>query len=432
MRVYIVHNSFIISPLEAPARDMWLLDRTLGETMERELLSAGLAIEKAASLEEAEERARRETDGAFILYDSVACSRIVLRRFIRAAPRRRGPVSLVCALPQSYSINYLSWVDGLDRAHAPSSAKECWTAPFYFVRGKQSAERAEPLVLPYKERVIHYSVPVGLMGHKDEVYAITDSYLCNVNHWLHIHRVNMAALAAYWFDRLRSGMWAGGILWYAWRALLGFPWIGGRLTEHIRSVSVRSHVHHSAHIELSAVQKGATIGPHAVISKSFISEGAYIMDGAQVNGSVIGRGAVVGRNAIVFSSVVYPAALAAQFLMQGSVLGENSCALSNSGFTDINFSKNVRVAHRGRYVDIGTPYLGVCMGPGARVSARVWVASGREVPKEALLVMPPSIIAQRFEKIRPGEPAVVKDGIAVPLDAPDFKRKGKRSKKKSR
>jgi acetyltransferase-like isoleucine patch superfamily enzyme len=400
--------------------------------MERELLSAGLTIEKAASMEEAEERAGREADGAFILHDSVACSRIVLRRFIRAALKRRGPVSLVCSLPQSYAINYLSWVDGLARAVDSSSSKECWTASFYFMRGKQSADHAEPLVLPYKEHVIHYTVPAGLLGQTDEVYAISDSYLCNVNHWVHVHRVNMAALASYWFDRLRSGMWAGGYLWYAWRALLGFPWLGGRLIENIRSVSLRSHVHHSAHIELSVVQKGATIGPRAIISKSFVSEGANIMDGAQVNGSVIGRGAVVGRNSIVFSSVVYPGALASQFLMQGSVLGENSCALTNSGFQDINFSRNVRVAHRGRHVDIGTPYLGVCVGPEARVSAGVWVASGREVPPGALLVMPPSTIAQRFDAIQPGKPAVIKDGTVVQFVADDKKKKRKNGKKTRR
>jgi acetyltransferase-like isoleucine patch superfamily enzyme len=423
-----VHNPFIISPLEAPARDMWLLDRTLGETMERELLSAGLIIEKTASMAEAEDRAGREVDGAFILYDSVACSRVVIRRFIRSALKRRGPVSLVCSLPQSFAINYLSRVNGLDPAEGSSSSKECWTAPFYFVRGKQSTDNAEPLVLPYKERVIHYSVPPGLLGHKDEVFAISDSYLCNVNHWIHIHRINMAAFAAYWFDRLRSGLWVGGVLWYAWRGLVGFPWIGGRLIESLRSVSVRSQVHHSAHIELSVVQKGAIIGPHAIISKSFVSEGAYIMDGAQVNGSVIGRGAVVGKNSIVFVSVVYPGALASQLLMQGSVLGENSCALTNSGFTDINFTRNVRVAHRGGYADIGTPYLGVCVGPEARISAGVWVASGREVPKGALLVMPPTVIAQRFDEIQPGEPAIIRDGRVVPLDTADSDGKGKGGK----
>jgi Nucleoside-diphosphate-sugar pyrophosphorylase involved in lipopolysaccharide biosynthesis/translation initiation factor 2B, gamma/epsilon subunits (eIF-2Bgamma/eIF-2Bepsilon) len=297
------------------------------------------------------------------------------------------------------------------------------------VRGKSSIDHAEPLVLPYKERVIRYSIPPGLLGQKEEVYSISDSYLCNVNHWIHIHRVNMAALAAYWFDRLRSGRWVGGVSWYAWRALMGFPWTGGRMIESLRSVIFRSQVNHSAHIELSVIQKGAIIGPHAIISKSFISEGAYIMDGAQVNGSVIGAGAVVGRNAIVFSSVVYPGALASQLLMQGSVLGENSCALTNSAFFDMNFSRNIRVAHRGRYVDIGSPYLGVCVGPEARVAAGVWVASGREVPKGALLVMPPSGIAQRIGGIQPGEPAIVRDGTVVSLDKykPDIQ--GRDSKK---
>ncbi len=416
MKVFIVHNATIISPLDAPAGSAWVLGRTLGESIERECSSNGFTIERTGSLKEAEEMARRESCGAFVVADSVACSRSVLRRFVRLAQKRRGPVSVVAALPKALNTNYTSVVDGLDPAVTSSPRQEVWTAPFYFLRGNSSAADAEPLVLPYKEYVIHYALPRGLLKQPEGMLALSDSYLCNINHWIHIHRVNMEALAALWFDRLYSGWWLSGVSWYAWRALRGFPWMGGRLFESLKSVSMRAHIHHSAYIELSVIQKGVTIAPRAIVSKSFIAEGATIMEGAQVTGSVIGEGAVVGRNAVVISSVVYPGALAAQFLMQGSLLGEEACALTNSAFFDINFNKNIRVAHRGRYVDIGSPYLGVCVGPRARVSAGVFVAHGREIPAGALLVKPPDEIANRIGEIRPDEPAAVSGGTVVSLN----------------
>jgi hypothetical protein len=110
---------------------------------------------------------------------------------------------------------------------------------------------------------------------------------------------------------------------------------------------------------------------------------------------------------------VYPEAFAAQFLMQASVLGRRACAFSNSAFFDLNFSRSVRVAHRGGYADAGTQFLGVCLGPEARVSAGVWIASGREVPSKALLIMPHSGIVQRLDGLPPNIAHTVHNGGLV-------------------
>src|SRR5450432_758620 len=104
----------MVSPLEAPARDAWVLDRTLGETMGRDLAAAGLETVQVATLDEAEGRARQEEAGAFVILDSVIGSPVVLRRFVRAALARRGPCALVCALPRGVAIDLLSHVEGLE------------------------------------------------------------------------------------------------------------------------------------------------------------------------------------------------------------------------------------------------------------------------------------------------------------------------------
>lgn len=419
MLVILVHIPTLISPLDAAARDTWLLDRTLGQWMESELVLAGLRIERAESFAKAEAQAQKESQGAFILADSVACSRIVLRRFVKSARKVSGPTALICALPRAKATDAISYVDGLDPAGGSAPDHHAWTAPFYFVRGGVPVAQAQPLILPYWEHIMGFPLPPGMLGRKESSYAFSNSYLCNVSHWVHVQRVNTSAMFSWWYDKLRGGFWLGGVSWFALRALLGFPWTGGRLTEALNAISWGAQCHHSATIELSVVQKGAKIGPQAIIRGSFIAAGARVANGARVINSVIGTDAFVAMNSSVFASVVYPGALAAQLLMQGSVLGYNSCAFTNSGFQDINFMKNVHVPHRGRYVDCGLPCLGVCIGPHARVSAGVWVASGREIPSGTLLVKPNSEVACRVDDaVRPGEPAMVQNGIVVPFRKP--------------
>jgi hypothetical protein len=133
---------------------------------------------------------------------------------------------------------------------------------------------------------------------------------------------------------------------------------------------------------------------------------------------VIGKGALVAPNSIVNLSVVYPGAMAGQYLMQASVLGRKASAFSNSNFYDLNFSRNIRVAHQGKIVDSGTQMLGVCVGPEARVAAGVWVASGREIPARSLLIKPPGEVATNIGAPPEGEPHVVVSGDVVPLAKP--------------
>lgn len=415
MRLFLVHNPALVSPLEAPARDAWLLDSTLGRFMEREFDRLGLTIERVSTVTEAEERCRKEADGAFVTFDSTVCSRLLVERFVRAARRRRGPACLVCALPRGNAIDEMALLDGLEEDVHPSSGEPTWRAPLYFLRGAGSLASPEPVVLPYEEDPFIIKMPVGYTGKPEEAHWLTESYACNVCHWLHVHRLNMAAMTSWWWNRLRSGYWIGGLAWAAWRVLSGFPWTGGRLLEGIRSVSLRASIHRSTCLQLAVVKKGASIGPFCFLQNAYVGEGATIESGATVINSVIADGAFVGRDCAICSSVVYPRAFAGQFLMQASLLGEDACAFTNSGFFDLNLKKNARVLHRGKYVDAGSQFVGVCMGPRSRVAAGVWVASGREIPQGALLVKDPADTASDMERVAPDGPSIIRNGAVIPL-----------------
>jgi acetyltransferase-like isoleucine patch superfamily enzyme len=414
VRVFLSPGPAVLSPFDAPARDTWVLDRTLGETMAQDLAAAGLEVVPVSSLAEAEERARQEADGAFVLLDSVLCSPTVIQRFLQVARARTGSVALVCALPRAIGTDSLSHVEGLEPCGPPGAS--AWKAPFYFLRGAGSLASAEPVVQPYRETLLRFPIPYGILGRAGEELSIGlgESYMCSVSHWVHVLRINTAAMGGWWVKRLRIG-YVFGAVWLFWRFLLGFPWWGGRLFGAIRGVSRGAKVHHTAVAELSVVKKGASVGAHASVRNSFIDEDAVIGEGARVSGSVIGKGAFVAPNSVVNLSVVYPGAMAGQLLMQVSVLGREAAAFTNSNFFDLNFARNIRVKHRGRVVDSGTQMLGVCVGPRARVAAGIWVASGREIPAGALLVKPPGEIAANIGHPPAGDAHIVVDGNVVPI-----------------
>ena len=373
-----------VSPLGAPARDARVLDSTVGETMSRRFARAGLSAVRVASRAEGEDRARREPGGAFVTADAVLASRRVLEGFVRAAPRSTGETTLVCALPRAAGTDRLSHVGGLEACDTTEG--RAWTAPLYFLRGGVALAQATSLVLPYRERTLRYPMPPAILGEPAELLVgASDSVLCRVGHWVHVLRINTAAIADWWFEHVRRGVVVGPG-WMLVRALAGFPWVGGRFLGSMRHVEAGARVHHTANIELSVVQRGARVGAHAVVRNAFIGADAHVGDGACVVGSVVGRGAFVGAHAAVSGSVLYPGAMAGQALMQASLLGENAGAFTNSAFFDVNFARNVRVVTRDGLADSGSRILGVCLGPRARVAAGVWVASGREIPAGALLI----------------------------------------------
>jgi hypothetical protein len=233
-----------------------------------------------------------------------------------------------------------------------------------------------------------------MLGHAEESYGATDTYLVRVDHWSHVLRLNLAGIIGGWFERWQRPL---GKAWFLLRALLGFPWRRGRLAESIRLVSRKAKVHHSAHVELSIVEEGAEIGPHAIVKNSYIARGARIDDGAIVNACVVGAGAFVANASTIFSCVICPGAFAAQQKMQFSVLGDGSVAFTGSYFYDLNFDRNVHVLHRGQVVDSGSRFLSVCLGPRARIAGGVWIAGGREVPAGALIVQPPDQVLQKID-----------------------------------
>jgi hypothetical protein len=380
---FLVRETATIPPLGHPAAETWLLDGTLHQRMVAALERAGLTVVRVDSLAEAEAATEKTASGAIVALDSVAFSTTVLKHLLVSLGGEGGRRAVQAALPDGVSTRRFARLEGLTPVTVDGAAG--FAAPMWALAPGARTAEARPQLLPFKEQVQKVPMPVGMIGLADFEIGVSDTYLVRVDHWAHVMWLNQSAMIGSWSD-----LWnrAGGRLWLIWRALLGFPWVNGRLGASIRRVHPKAKVHHRAFIDGSVIEEGAEIGANAIVRLSWIGKGARVEDGAVVSASVLGPGASVASGSTVTAAVLYPRAFAAQHKMQLCVFGEAAVAFTGSYFYDINFQRNVQVAHRGKIADSGERFLSVCLGPWSRIAGGVWIGGGREVPAGALVVQP--------------------------------------------
>jgi carbonic anhydrase/acetyltransferase-like protein (isoleucine patch superfamily) len=389
---FLVLDPAAIPPLDAPGGDAWLLDRTVRQHSRDQLVAAGLAVETVASMAEAEAMAATRSHRSIIVLDSVAFSPELLRRFLRLARASAAP-AIAAALPVAVTTERLAHIDGLDAVRI--DGEPAFTAPIYAVAPGAKVADARPTLVPFQERVAKLPLPIGMLGVDSLPIGLSNVWMCRVDHWVHIQRINVLAAISAWSELGRS---TSGKLWFGWRLVRGFPWTRGRLTASINRIHRTAKVHYTAHVELSVIEAGAEIGPRAIVCNSWVGKGARIAAGAHVNSCVLGPGAMIADLSAVTAAVLYPRAFTGQSKVQLCVLGEGATTLTGVFFYDVNFHQNIRVKHRGRLVDSGEQFGGVCVGPWARVAGSVWVASGREIPARSLVVQDPNDVLSMMDE----------------------------------
>jgi hypothetical protein len=246
-----------------------------------------------------------------------------------------------------------------------------------------------------------------------------------VDHWSHIVRANHLALAAR-MEVAREDWEQAGVFGKAWR-LLCILWrarslngwkIAASLTERGKDVKV----HPTAVVEFSVLQEGCDIGPHAVIRGSVIGKGAKVDAHANVNASVVDAGAKVGRYGFLNLCTVYPGAFVSSGDgFQASVFGRESFMAWGSTVMDLSFGASIKVERSGvgtERIESGHHFLGAAIGHRAVVGHGVKVRYGASIPNDAMLVDDSDQLREWGAETIDG-PAVIRDGLAVPLKPQD-------------
>lgn len=400
MKAFRIPTGRVLAPFGDPIGEARVLDRPLAQVQDAALAAAGLQRVDAPPAGE-----------PFLVFTDRLWFTADLARRVAAA----GPGRLQVAHP-GWSEAY----EGLQQLAAPG----------VYDIGVHPAAQSPDLrggfpALP--ERV----VDLGLEEHKlenlhqamafaaDRPLLVGPALLHQIDHWSHLLRANLLALAARGAAAKQDWDQAPG--WKKLLQFLGFllkvrPTSRADVLAGLTEKGKRVRVHPTATVELCHLEDDVEIGPYAVVRGSWLGRGAKVEEFCSVNLAVLGEGAKLGRYGMLNLSVVYPGA----FVSKGN--GYQACVVGRDAFLawgvtalDLSFGGHVQVEVEGQLVDSGQHFLGVCVGHRARVGHAVRLNYGATLPNEAFLVGPSHDLLRRWGDAPAGEILRVEQGRAVPV-----------------
>ena len=170
-----------------------------------------------------------------------------------------------------------------------------------------------------------------------------------LDHWVHILWVNQIAggLVA-----LSTPKWLW-VLRAVWAILRTFSFNKWKILSAMNVIGKGCDIHPTAVIEGSTLGKNVTVGPYARVLMSHLDDGAVVMAGAQVEFATIGAKSMVSEHSVLRFSVLYPEAVASQYLMQQCVLGRGTVTTGGAFTMDLNFDHEIRVPLDGKLHSTG-------------------------------------------------------------------------------
>ena len=217
--------------------------------------------------------------------------------------------------------------------------------------------------------------------------VLSDGVLVSTHHWSGLLWANLLNLG--------PGIWQaliGSPLNVLWK--LPLAWVQKRsldpmvLAGAMNRIGKGVRIHPSAVVEGCWLKDGVQVGPGAVVRGCILGEGARVEDQALANFSVLGSGAVVQRRGWIQYGLLHEGA-AVGGAMQMGVLGPHASFKAGSYLMDQNIDNDVHVSRAGELMPVPLGLAGVGVGARTLVASGVWVAPGRSLGPD-LVILPPS------------------------------------------
>lgn len=383
--VHVVATGRRIAPFDDPVADVPIANRPLSAWQDEMLVG----FTRIAAIEAP----------CLVVPDTLFTTPEVLTRFVERAGGRDAVLVLAASRFARATAHVQPGVQPIEGGHRFSEVRFVATGapPVDVVIDPE--EEVFPMALP---AVFGGPVEVGLPRHP----------VMTLHHWVHVLWANQAAGS---LEVRRVPRWRGllRVLWAVIRARSIDKW---RVLARLNTIGRGCDIHPTAVIEGSTLGDRVTVGPHARIVFSRVGDGATVMSGAEVEASTLGEGSTVAQNSGVRLCVLYPEAFASQVLMQACVLGRRVLTTPGSFSIDLNLDQDVRVPLDGVLHSTGTRFLGSAFGHRARVGTGIWLASGRSIPNDALVIKDPSDVVQRIPEVAPDGPLVNRGGTLERLN----------------
>lgn len=393
-RVYVQPTGRRIAPFDDPVSEVPVANRPLGAWLDDALAGAGLT--RIDALE----------PPCLVVPDTLFTTAGALRAFVDGAAGRDAVLGLtdsvfgerttpvqpgVARIPDGWRFDAVRFVSGRDE-----EAVVVWVDP-------EEERHALELPRPFRE------------PGRDEI-SLPRHPVMTVHHWVHVLWANQAAGAAEARARPRWQL-LFQVLWALARTVLALQWPDKwRILGRMNRIGRGCDIHPTAVVEGSTLADGVTVGPHARVLFSRLGEGATVMPGALVELSTLGARAAVAQYSAVRLCVLHDDAFCSQQMMQASVVGRDVLTTVASYCIDLNLERTVRVPLDGAMHDTGTRFLGSAIGHRSVLGTGVWVASGRAIPNDTVLVKDPGEVLARPEPL--DGPATIRDGRMVDPSTP--------------
>lgn len=249
----------------------------------------------------------------------------------------------------------------------------------------EALEQAAGLDVEATTHEVSTTVDSGMEGAQDTALSITIASVAAapVGHWVELGRTNLLAIGT----RILGAGPVRGVLTLLWAALRAMSLNPFKILQKTTRRGKNCWIHPQAVVE------GCVLGDNVKVDACAVLRGCVLGDNVKVGAcavaeySVLGEGSELQKQATAVLSVVYPGARIGGLLQLG-VAGRGVRQKMGSFGTDMNLHGVVKVMSPQGLLPVDIGYQGVCLGHGCFVASGVWIAPGRIIEAQRVLLRP--------------------------------------------
>lgn len=422
MKAYRVRTAILITPFMEDVSESLVGFKRLSDYQSDVLRDSGIDVEDIQDIHKIE-------DSNFLLfYDNVYFTRRCIRYFLKAV--RGLDSSARLAIPDSLFVKRYAPLQGLKDAEKDGIKGKVYN--LFYIKNKDdllNLDGIEPVFIKFREIVYRQPIPPNMFGKAFFEQPVTTSIAFHINHWVNLLNVNQMEIIVKWVEYITSHpVW---VIYRSLLALVSFILLGlfnilrfgsisssfsiaalsNSLMRWMNVVGKDCEIHPSAILEFCIIGNGVKIGPQSYLRASVINDNVIIEEKTKITFSIIDRGCYISQITILNGVVAYPEGDVCIDGMQFCLSGRNVKLTGLARPMDLKYGGRLSVLYKGAPALVNLEILGSCFGHRCFIGPDIFIAPGREIPNDAVIVPHISDVLYKIpENIRPGAPMVVEDG----------------------
>ncbi len=425
MKAYRLRTNTVITPFMEDVSESIIGFRRLRDYQNEILKEYGFETEDITDL------SQTAGDEFLLLYDNVYFTRRCLRYFLDRAKRGKGSVRL--AIPDSLFVRKYEPMQDLKDAERDGMKGKVYN--LFYIRGREALQNLQgvrPEFIKFREIVYKQPIPSNMFGKKYFEQPVTTSIAFHLNHWVNILNANQMEIIVKWVEYITSHPF-----WVFFRLIIAFfaflfrgladllryqsltsSFSGTNLTASVMRwfnvIGKNCEIHPSAILEFCIIGDNVKIGPQSYLRASVINKDVIIEEKTKITFSIIDRGCYISQITILNGVVAYPDGDVCIDGMQFCLSGRNVKLTGLARPMDLKYGGKISVLYRKKPVEVNLEILGSCFGHRCFIGPDIYIAPGREIPNDAVIVPHITDVLYKIpEDIRPGIPMVIENSTLV-------------------